>query len=200
MIFLEPSSLGWKPMVQSWLLDNVSNQQHASAISSIFDEWLDQCIDFVRRECTELCETLNSNLARSMLNILQSTLNDAKQISVSSIQAIIMFSIIWSVGAMLNQASRTKFNIFFRALSGKASPECQLPPERSVYDYALVNGLNWKPWTDLISEVPIPASARFADILVQTIDTIRYTSILRTLSNINKQVLFVGPTGTGRYF
>ncbi|KNE71129.1 hypothetical protein AMAG_15798 [Allomyces macrogynus ATCC 38327] len=197
MIYMEPSSLGWKPLMQSWLTTTVKNAQHAATIEAIFLDWLDPCIDFVRKECVELCETLNSNLARSCMNIFQGQYVDTKQPTNPQLQAMMMFAIVWSVGGALNPAGKTKFNVFFRDLSGKTVTESPFPAEGAVYDYTFVNG-QWRLWTDQLTDVPIPASARFADILVQTIDTMRYSALLKLLARINKHVLLVGPTGTGK--
>ncbi|KAI9224435.1 dynein heavy chain and region D6 of dynein motor-domain-containing protein [Blastocladiella britannica] len=197
MIYMEPRSLGWRPLMKSWINDQVKNPQHATTVAALFEEWLDPSLEFVRKECTELCETLDLNLARSCMNIFQGLSLDYKQPSNIVLQAMMMFSLVWSVGGVLNQPSRTKFNVFFRGLTGKSVSECQFPTDGSVYDYILTNG-NWKPWVDQISDAPIPSSARFADILVPTIDTMRYSWLLKLLAKINKQVLLVGPTGTGK--
>jgi dynein heavy chain len=59
-------------------------------------------------------------------------------------------------------------------------------------------GGQWKHWKDKLEQYDIPATAKFSDIMVPTIDTARYTHLLSLLIQHGKQVLFVGPTGIGK--
>lgn len=55
----------------------------------------------------------------------------------------------------------------------------------------------WKPWNDFIKTSSIPASKAIREILVPTIDTVRYTYLMKYCIQFKIPILFVGPTGTG---
>jgi len=56
----------------------------------------------------------------------------------------------------------------------------------------------WKPWNDFIKGANIPASIPIREILVPTVDTVRYTYLMKFCINAKIPILFVGPTGTGK--
>ena len=126
-----------------------------------------------------------------------------------------IFSLIWSIGATTDDEGRTKFSNFLRELMKTASGSLQFPDEGEVYDYVLQDSTigkpnaddeeetaewhpEWVSWLTKTEEYTVPEGCRFTDILVPTIDTIRLSSILGTLVACQKQVLAIGPTGTGK--
>lgn len=78
-----------------------------------------------------------------------------------------------------------------------------VPNEGHVYHYQFVKeGLGkWIKWSDELKKSPasdIPKDAQFNEIIVPTVDTIRYTKLMTLLVTHQKPCLFVGPTGTGK--
>lgn len=61
------------------------------------------------------------------------------------------------------------------------------------------NYSTWILWTDTLDpSYTIPLKAKYDDIMVPTIDTARYSFLLKTLTNTGHHTLFIGPTGTGK--
>ncbi|PNH07360.1 Dynein heavy chain 7, axonemal [Tetrabaena socialis] len=77
-----------------------------------------------------------------------------------------------------------------------------LPKEGLVYDYVWDKPKAvWRHWMDSpggAAELAIPESASFNEIIVPTVDTVRYTHLLTLLVTHGRHVLFAGPTGTGK--
>ncbi|KAI9347975.1 dynein heavy chain and region D6 of dynein motor-domain-containing protein [Zopfochytrium polystomum] len=214
MIYMEPSRLDWREtIVVSWIKKSMLNDVEQRIVLSMVDWIVRPCLKFVRQECKEITETLDTNLIVSLFNLFESLLDDGtKSIDINSrsLEGLLLFSVVWSIGATVNEKGREKFSAFLKdIIDGKdsANPrphDLELEtkfPDGSVYDcmYEKGDGGKWRPWVELIpSDYSIPPKARYNDIMVPTIDTVRYSYLLKTLANCDKAILFVGPTGTGK--
>ena len=72
-----------------------------------------------------------------------------------------------------------------------------------LYEYVFVTDNHnvkgkWETWTSTIKKQVIPDDARPADLLIPTIDTTRYSYLMKLLAANEKQICVVGPTGTGK--
>jgi dynein heavy chain len=112
-----------------------------------------------------------------------------------SVSLLFTFSLIWSVGATLDEVSRKQWDEFVHTM------DPSIPPQDTVYEYCVdLNKLLWTKWED---KYPIalwkpPADMPYHRILVPTVDTLRHEFILKSLIKNQKNVLLVGVTGTGK--
>ncbi|KAK1121659.1 hypothetical protein K0M31_009971 [Melipona bicolor] len=139
----------------------------------------------------------------------------------AQLEGSFFFSCIWGLGGMLNVKSRERFSVLFRGFLERNFPlnlvqifglpkpiEPPLKPyifvmprDGLVFDYRFIKEGKgkWKLWSDeLLDTPPIPRDIPVNQIIVPTIETIRYTALFRLLVANGKPVLFVGPTGTGK--
>ena len=65
--------------------------------------------------------------------------------------------------------------------------------EGSIYDYLFDKAqCGWRHWMDTVPVQEVPTSAAFHEIIVQTIDTVRYTYLLNMLVSHGYHTLFTG--------
>jgi dynein heavy chain len=203
MIYMEPSRLGYRnTLVPSWL--NRQEQLDAEKkdlFLKIFDSIVINAIQFVRSECVEMVESGDASLVSSFLNILEVVLKETPEISNQILYGAIIFAIVWGIGSTVNEDGRVKLNVFLRnSIEGNASIP-QPPSGESIYNFLfeIGGGGQWKPWLDLLPrDFQIPSNAKIDNILVPTLDTARYSHMIKLLASSSKHVLCVGSTGTGK--
>nr|KAJ3423148.1 Dynein heavy chain 7, axonemal [Polyrhizophydium stewartii] len=217
MIYMEPSRLGWRDtIVTSWMnKQDALDDEQKKLLCAVMDWLCPPCLRLVRNDCVEISETSDINLIVSALNIMDSLFKEAPsgrsvELTPKSIQGCCVFAVIWALGGSVNEAGRPKFSTFLRTLlSGSADVpkpaafevEVALPADGMVYDYLFdhVNGNVWRNWLDTLpGNYAIAPKTKYDNIMVPTVDTARYSYLLKLLARNNKQILFVGPTGTGK--
>jgi hypothetical protein len=159
----------------------------------------------------ETVSTVPNNLVASCLGLMdallrpqlrtegQEPLSEAERLRLGgSLPSLMLFSIVWSVGATCDKAGRAAFDAWFRAKVA----DCGLPLQRSmfpdtasVYDWvydasgALTgggeeagaeggSGPGWVGWMATVPEFRCDPERPFAEIIVPTADTVRYTYLL----------------------
>lgn len=105
------------------------------------------------------------------------------------LQSHFIFSVIWSMGGNTDEAGRARFNTLFRGVLTNSVPEelalwatgtytkvQSLPPDtRSVYDFLFDKEKGkWEFWLNSIESKPLDPDAEYSNIIVPTVDTIRY--------------------------
>ncbi|KAG7228180.1 hypothetical protein INR49_013343 [Caranx melampygus] len=221
MIYMEPSQLGWEPLVISWmnsLPDVLQSPDNHSLLLELFHWLLPPALRMLRKHCREVVPTSNSNNVMSLCRLFEMLLTEPVKTDpgdkniCSWIMAAFTFSLVWSVGGSCDTDSREKFSEFLReTVSGKSEEypvpaavgkwECSMDEKGLVYDYFYeFNGKGrWVQWNDLIKNVNLGNSnTNVQEIIVPTIDTVRYTYLLDLCINYRMPLLFVGPTGTGK--
>lgn len=133
MVYLEPISLGIQPLVDSWLETRLSESVKTkktlmATLKKLFEAYLEPCLEFVRRSCHEIVQSINNNLAKSLMNILSCFFDlyrdtEYKKVSPeeieileNSVESMFLFALIWSAGATGDEESRDKFSIYLRYL------------------------------------------------------------------------------------
>ncbi|KAF4673078.1 Dynein heavy chain 1, axonemal [Perkinsus chesapeaki] len=177
--------------------------------------------------CASCLRLLNCEFARLRPNEyvkLESLKEPVKELD-QALGSVFIFALLWSVGAAIDGPGRERLSSFLWATlsddPGKLLDEhdrggegagFRLPPSHSndiklngvdegdnLFDYCFLVAENrWVPWLETIPEFVVPRNAKYEDIVVPTIDSIRSTHLLRTLSEHHHHTLSCGPTGTGK--
>ncbi|XP_053785531.1 dynein axonemal heavy chain 1 isoform X3 [Desmodus rotundus] len=228
MVYLEPSILGLMPYVECWMkrLPPLLKpyQEHFKAL---FVGFLEDTIAFVRSSVKEVIASTNGNLTMSLLKLLdcffkpfvpKEGLKKIPPEKLSRIPELIepwfIFSLIWSVGATGDSASRSNFSHWLRIKMMIENLTMHFPEEGLVFDYRLedagISNTNdedeeeegkqvaWVKWMDSSAPFTMMPDTNYCNIIVPTMDTVQMSYLLDMLLTNHKPVLCIGPTGTGK--
>ncbi|XP_072576883.1 dynein axonemal heavy chain 1 isoform X1 [Vulpes vulpes] len=229
MVYLEPSLLGLMPFVECWLRRLPAFfKPHEEKFKALFVGFLEGSITFVRHSVKEVIASTNSNLTMSLLKLLdcffkpflpKEGLKKIPPEKLSRIPELIepwfIFSLIWSVGATGDSASRLSFSHWLRIKMKIENLTMHFPEEGLVFDYRLEDAgisntnddededeegkqIAWVKWMDSSTPFTMMPDTNFCNIIVPTMDTVQMSYLLDMLLINHKPVLCIGPTGTGK--
>eukprot|EP01038_Epipyxis_sp_PR26KG_P008413 gene8413-11380_t len=209
MVYMEQIHVGMLSLVRSWgvtTLRSIAGLKLSKTIVATIETHLESCIEFIRYECVEKVATSNNQLTTSLLNLFAAKMlaeeeNSRKLIAQDNelMNVLIVWCIVWSIGANIVDASRSKFHEFCKSkFSGILSTKYS-EILTDVYGYHIdLTARECKPWSTLIPTFKYEASTAFFSILVPTNDTTKYRYLLNHLMNAGHNVLFMGETGVGK--
>uniref|UniRef100_A0A8C4PW53 Dynein heavy chain AAA 5 extension domain-containing protein n=1 Tax=Eptatretus burgeri TaxID=7764 RepID=A0A8C4PW53_EPTBU len=130
------------------------------------------------------------------------------QLEPPVLEAVFLEGLLCSLGATLLQHERERFDEFVKYLAGLPlvmDPKVhagvgELPGQSStLYDFHFdIEKSCWRSWSELVPRYVHDPSARFADILVPTVDTVRVSWLLDMFVRLKHSVLLVGDAGTSK--
>ena len=215
MIYMEPTSLGYDVLIQSWFQRlPKSLMSIVPTLQGMFDTLFPSILPVLRRSLEEPLPTTNNSLVAAILNLMDTFIqpyhpNDDAALDkqpedivkfIDQIRQVCVFCIIWGMCATVNAPSRKKLEAFIRNEFYAQGMAALLPPQEDPmygYKYDLEES-QWIPWVKSTSPYVYDPKASFAELIIPTQDSICYTYVLDILLRNKKHVLMSGPTGTGK--
>jgi len=225
MIYMEPTSLGVEPLLDSFLetlpplCDGAKNEMREIFLNAV--PGLNGALFFLRKHLKETVGTVDTCLVQGCFNVMSSLLKryhrdeqmgqtplDADETSAAqkAVLPLWVFSMIWSIGASCVGEGRSRLNDFFRETAATKGFAKHMPPTVtstnstcSMYEFKYDQDTGkWTEWMSAVGEYAVNPETPFSQIIVPTPDTVRYTFLIDVLLKNDKHVLCVGDTGTGK--
>ncbi|GBG29459.1 Dynein heavy chain 1, axonemal [Hondaea fermentalgiana] len=221
VMYMAPEDLGWRPLVISWLASDALPEGTPAYVKEHlfedFDLFVDDALRYMRRNCKEPVLTLNGDLVTALCKLFESLLRPemgvklfAKDASANLKEAdakklvdkLFLFSLVWAVGGTISFEGWDGFNEMIRANFDGSDRKVQIPPGGVVYDYFVDiegdPGGQWKSFEEIIPSFTFDASVPYFQLLVPSVDTTRYSYVIRQLMKRDRPVFLTGVTGTGK--
>ena len=169
---------------------------------------MDDGLNFLRNTgFVEPIVTVDIQITSSFCNLLECFLNKKFGFKAHEkfenkkryLALIFAFSYIWSFGTTVYEDSHYKIDDFIR----KKFSGILFPNTDNIFGFYLhVDSLSgdfvFKSWNDITSEFIYEREVPYFNLLVPTIDTVRYSFMMEHLLVQNKKVFVTGGTGTGK--
>ena len=225
MIYMEPTSMGVEPLLTSYLQTLPETfEPFKEEFTKIFMSvvpGLDGVLFFIRKQLKEKVTTVDNCLVAGAFNVMSSLLKryerdealgqaplDEAEIKDAQRAALPLwvFSLIWGLGASVTGPGRPRLETFFREKAEAHAFAKHMPPastsggsDCAIFEFCYDQAeCRWVEWMHTVDEYAVNPEAAFAEIIVPTADTVRYTYIIDALLRNDKHVLCVGETGTGK--
>ena len=206
MVYMTPDTLGYMPYVQSWIprLPSSVPENAREHLLSLFTKKMGGALDFIREKCFEPIKTVNTNLVASCCAILESHLNregtdaiDFTQNEVDllkTVETLFTYAVVWSVGGAIQDTNHVAFSDYI-------SENFPTSPPGHCYDFFVKieeHGCTWMKWETIVPAFNYNPETPFFRMIVPTVDTVRYSTIVETLLDVDRSVFFTGTTGIGK--
>lgn len=190
MVYVDAKDLGYSPYFEKWVKEK--KKTHSESMSEAFNElytkFVPACIERIFEGSAGSAEEVqaplkfitprtNLNLVTQLCWLIDCMLppldsNPPPPEDADSLEKFFMFCLTWSLGASLVADDREHFSDFVYNLSST------MRAPGTLYDvYLEFKTQQLKKWDDLVPEYKPPAEGKFSQILVPTVDTIRYSWI-----------------------
>ncbi|VVC42221.1 Dynein heavy chain, coiled coil stalk,P-loop containing nucleoside triphosphate hydrolase,Dynein heavy [Cinara cedri] len=216
MVYLEPKQLGWRSFWLSYkqiIWSKLSPDQQVMIDEMI--EWLVPAIfNFIYRNCSLFLTTSENHMFNSFTRLINCLIKRETGVGIAAIWlgCITIFCLIWSLGSIIKDDSRNKFDIFLRKIilghndqhpkpqTFKLTKNHLFPDSGTVYDfvYDKKNNGSWIQWSEKLDLKRIPPDAKINDLIIGTDETAKQQYFLQMFLENEIPLLFVGPTGTGK--
>ena len=205
MVYVGGGALGWKPILQRWLSAR-KNDLEVNILRDLFEKHVDDLCVFIRDNCDiKMKDVVISMIEQAILiltKLLPTTVDPHKTVAETHVKRLFVFALIWSVGATVESDDRRKIQQW---MMGKA--DFPLPRETqyesdldTVYEFVVSDAGEWDHWKSRVPEwkYPTDETPDFNSILVPTVDNVRCSFLIDTVSSQARPVLLIGESGTAK--
>ncbi|OXB65197.1 hypothetical protein ASZ78_004954 [Callipepla squamata] len=203
MVFMSSSVLNWSPILEGFLKRH--SFQEAEILRGLYSSSFPDLYRFSTQSLQSKTEMLEAFVIMQSINMMQGLLPPKEQggeLTAKYLERLYVFSLMWSIGALLEQEDRCKMEHWLRNC---AAIKLDLPciPEGSedtMFDYYVASDGNWMHWNTRVEEYVYPSSStpEYSSILVPNVDNVRMDFLIETIAKQGKAVLLIGEQGTAK--
>ena len=210
IIYVSETELGWHPLVDSWISKLTS--QEREQLRPCFTKFVQPLLDFIKLNCVNVMpgipwEHVNRDFCSvtCLLSLLDACLLELKNkgeepSSDGHVERIFIYCVSWALGGLLTLDDRKKFDAELRKLTDNVPAPSSTGD--TVFEYLISDiDSDWIHWDTRVPTWEYPQHEerpKFAQLVIPTLDSVRYESLLGLVTSVQKQILLVGGPGTAK--
>lgn len=124
MVFMSASVMKWRPILNGWLKKRP--KEEADMLKEFFDKIYDDLHTFVQTKLKAKMKILEALYIRQCCDVLEGLLPTGT-LPKQHLERIFLFTLMWSLGAMLELEDRDRLETFVLSHSSKLSKNIETP-------------------------------------------------------------------------
>ena len=196
MVYFDYKDLGYDPYLKSWLATKPKYLQ--DQLVELLAKYVAPVLEFKKQNCQELVPINEINGIQSMARLFDTFAIPENGVDTGCdpmiIQLWFVFSLIWSIGASVDEDGRKALDAFIR------EQDNTFPNKDTIFEYFVdPKQMTWVNFEDKLEKSwRYPSNAPFYKIVVPTVDTVRYDMVVSAILKNKLPILLTGPVGTGK--
>lgn len=209
MVYMDTLILGWTSYTKMWikkLPEHIVSDLRVH-LSGLISTYTELGLKYVRTHGKEYLVSVDFNLVVSMCRILQTFVDRKDGIDYAApildlkqlFSNLFIFSYVWSIGGNLSDGNQDAFDMNLRDMLDSHPISGVRLPSSSIFGYFVnLESKDFCPWDDIVPEFSYSADMPYFEMMVPTVDSVKYSYLLESLVSNNFPVLFTGNTGVGK--
>ncbi|KAK0165144.1 hypothetical protein PV328_003692, partial [Microctonus aethiopoides] len=201
MVFVSASVLKWSEILQGWL--KTRDEHEAQVLHELFHKIYGDAHVFVQTKLISKMTLLEALYIRQCIDLLTGLLAnniaDTSTFTDVHLQRTFLFSLMWSLGAVLELDARSALQEFFLTHESHCDwPE--LSEDETIFEYLVSDKGIWIHWSQMVPafEYPSERVLEYYTILVPNVDNTRTLFLIDVIARQEKAVLLIGEQGTAK--
>lgn len=157
MIYLDIEELGWRPILKSWLdTKKEQGQEYYENLLDVANRYLDKILTAKKLSCNELVKSSESACVKNCCKLFDSLTGMYSRGEMAQddwnlyVEKWFVFSMIWSIGATVDEGSRRELDVILRDI------EPMFPTTNTVFEYYISpDKKDWSQWEDKLKTQPL---------------------------------------------
>ncbi|XP_056004113.1 dynein axonemal heavy chain 6-like isoform X1 [Ostrea edulis] len=208
MVFVDPEELKWLPYVQTWMngyADKVKDEIREYLLD-LFVRYVDNGLTFIRKKCQQSINQVDISKVASLCCLLESLLfrrggPDLNQ-DMNKLNPLLcttfVFCYLWCIGGNITDNYWDAFDTYVRQ-QFEENGDAKLPNAGDLWScYMDFETRRMDLWEKIVPAFKYDKEVPFFEMLVPTVDTVRFGYLLEKFLSVKRSVLYTGETGVGK--